>query len=66
MAAPLALTVPQAADRLGCSEWLIRQAVARGELPVLPRAIAGSRVLIPVAALEARLIEAAGPREAAR
>lgn len=51
----LAYSVPEAAEVLGCGTSRIREAVAAGELPVVPKAIAGTRILIPVDALEAHI-----------
>lgn len=48
----LALTVPEVARSLGCSEWLVRRAVKNGRLPVVHPELAGRRVLIPASALE--------------
>jgi excisionase family DNA binding protein len=59
MSAPLALSVDETAERLGLSPWMVRQAIGRGQLPVLDPEISGRRVLIPVAALEARIAGAA-------
>ena len=50
--ARLALTVPEAAKTLGCSESHVRRAVKRGLLPVVHRELAGRRILIPATALE--------------
>ncbi len=53
----LALTVREAAERLGCSEWLVRKAVKGGVLPVVHESLAGRRVLIPSIALEGAIEE---------
>lgn len=45
----VALSVDEAAARLGVSEWTIRQAIKRGELT--SRRI-GHRVLVPVEAID--------------
>ena len=57
MARKLAYSAAEAAQVLGCSEDTVRRAVNAGELPVVPRAIVGNRVLIPVAALEQQIAE---------
>lgn len=48
----LTRSVAEAADVLGVSEWTVRRAIKRGAIPTVPAAIAGTRTLIPVAALE--------------
>lgn len=45
----VALSVDEAAARLGVSEWTVRQAIKRGEIP--SRRI-GHRVLIPAEAID--------------
>lgn len=45
----VALSVDEAAARLGVSEWTVRQAIKRGEIP--SRRI-GHRVLIPADAID--------------
>ena len=52
-AGPIAVDVRDAAELLGCSEWLVRQAIRRGEIPTLP--LTGRRVLIPVDELRQRM-----------
>lgn len=51
----LALTVDEAAELLGCSSWLVRRAIERGQLPKVDPAMAGRRILVPAAALERRI-----------
>lgn len=46
----LTLTVPEAADALGCSRAHLYEAIARGQIPVVPHM--GRRRLIPKAAIE--------------
>lgn len=58
---PLVYTTGQAAEKLGCSDWLVRKLIRRGELPAYRL---GERLwVIPVKALEdhlnARAAEAA-------
>ncbi len=55
MARHLTYSVPEAAEVLGLSEHTVRRAIYRGALPTVPAVIAGSRTLIPVAALEAQM-----------
>lgn len=57
-AAPLVLTVPEAARRLGISRTLAYELIARGQLPALRL---GRRLVVPRRRLE-RLVEA-GPAE---
>jgi excisionase family DNA binding protein len=45
----VALSVDEAAARLGISEWSVRQAIKRGEIPA--RRV-GNRVLVPVDAID--------------
>lgn len=47
--ARVALSVDEAAARLGVSEWTVRQAIKRGDIP--SRRI-GHRVLVPVEAID--------------
>lgn len=61
----LALTVPEVAETLGCSEWLVRRGVKRGLLPVVHPELAGRRVLIPASALADALEQLTGTREEA-
>lgn len=48
-AARVALSVDEAAARLGVSEWSVRQAIKRGDIP--SRRI-GHRVLVPTEAID--------------
>lgn len=45
----VALSVDEVATRLGVSEWTVRQAIKRGDIP--SRRI-GQRVLVPVEAID--------------
>lgn len=55
----LAVNVAEAARMLGCSKYRVYRAVETGDLPVLPYAIAGRRVLIPLGPLEALVADRA-------
>jgi excisionase family DNA binding protein len=59
----LAITAAEAARRTGLSAWSIYRAVNAGVLPVVAPALAGKRVLIPVAALEAAMADLTEFRE---
>ncbi|SDR31373.1 DNA binding domain-containing protein, excisionase family [Rhizobiales bacterium GAS113] len=61
--APLTMTVPTAAKRLGIGRNQCYEAVARGELPAIR---IGRRLLIPMAALERLLDAGASPKGRAR
>jgi excisionase family DNA binding protein len=51
------LTIPEVAKRLGVSRSLAYEAARRGEIPAIR---IGKRVLVPAAALDKMLCEAAG------
>lgn len=55
-AAPLAISVKEAAVRTSLSVWAVRQAIGKGEIPHVK---IGGRILVPVAALEKMLTEKA-------
>lgn len=50
MTPPLVYSVPQAAEVLGVSDWLVRRMIARGELP--SARLGFKRVVVPHRALE--------------
>ena len=55
MTRKLAYTCDEVAELLGCSSWLVRRAIASGQLPKVDPAMAGRRILVPAAALERRI-----------
>lgn len=64
MAAELSYTVAQAADALGCSDWLVRRLIARGRLPAVR--LGDRRLAIPGRALEDHLCAEALAQQAER
>lgn len=63
MSDPVALTVPQAAKRLGVSDWLLYDLIKKHKFP--PARRVGRRIVIPVRALERWIEDPDGPTTAA-
>ena len=59
----LTMTVPEAAERLGIGKNQAYEAARSGQIPTIK---IGHRVLVPVTALEDKLLHATGPKAPAK